>query len=112
MGGEKETLVEKKESKSDKTKIGNFRIHLNNGEVHVHDDDNKLKVAIPVAAWWKIWDRIRNQPDGLTWLNPVNKTELKIESSIDDFVVDVKLSVSSVKFSDAWEKIDTFSKRK
>lgn len=31
-----------------------IRQHVSGGQVHLHDDDNKLKVAIPVAEWYVI----------------------------------------------------------
>jgi hypothetical protein len=42
------------------SKIGNLRIHENAGEVHFHDDQNKLKVAVPVAAMYDIWEKLRD----------------------------------------------------
>jgi hypothetical protein len=52
MGGERETVspqtvVEKGETKV----VGKVRYHEQSGEIHFHDDDNGLKVAIPSAAW-------------------------------------------------------------
>jgi hypothetical protein len=32
-----------------------IRIHENDGEVHFHDDEAKLKVAVPVAKFWAAW---------------------------------------------------------
>lgn len=113
MGGEKEMTVEKApKSKGEKADIGAFRIHENNGEVHIHDDANKLKVVMPVSAWWKTWEKLRNEPGTIIWLDPVNKTRLSFETAIDQSNVDVKISVSSMKFSSDWEKLNTFSKRK
>jgi len=31
-----------------------IRQHISAGQVHLHDDDNKLKVSIPVAEWYVI----------------------------------------------------------
>ena len=58
MGGEREVEIAKNDIKSKETSFGNFRAHLNNGEIHFHDDTNKLKAAIPVAKAWKIWDKL------------------------------------------------------
>lgn len=114
MGGERETLVEKKEpkAKSGKADIGNLRIHENNGEIHIHDDASKLKAAVPVFAWWKMWDKLRNEPGAWTWIDPANKTRVSVETTIDQTTTDVKISVSSIAFSDAWDKINTFTKKK
>ena len=113
MGGEKEMTVEKpNKGKAEKTDVGNFRIHQNNGEVHIHDDANKLKVAMPVSAWWKIWDSLRNEPGEKTWIDSVNKTKLVFETVVDGDVVDVKITVESVTVSADWEKVNTFTKKK
>jgi len=114
MGGEKETTVEKKapKDKGDKANIGAFRIHENNGEVHIHDDANKLKVAMPISAWWKMWEQLRNEPGARKWPDPVNKTEIVVETTLDNAFLDVSISVTPIKVSADWEKLNTFSKRK
>jgi hypothetical protein len=117
MGGERETTVEKAKGKSgdkaDKTEVGAFRIHENQGEVHVHDDTNKLKAAIPVSAWWKMWDRLRNEPGTWSWLDPANKTRLTIETAVDQqSVLMVRISVASISINSDWEKLNNFTKRK
>ncbi len=121
MGGERETLVEKEKSevkvakgsgKTGKTDIGSFRIHESKGEVHVHDDTNKLKAAVPVAAWWKMWDKLRNEPGTWTWIDPDHKTRLSIQSVLDGSDVDVIIGVSPTTFGDAWNKLNSFTKKK
>lgn len=37
-----------------------IRFHENAGEVHFHADDEKLKVAVPVAEWYRAWDALKN----------------------------------------------------
>lgn len=32
-----------------------IRFHISNGEVHFHDDANKLKAVISVADWFVVW---------------------------------------------------------
>jgi hypothetical protein len=114
MGGERETTVEKKEpkSKSEKATIGKFRIHQKDSEVHVHDDAGKLKASVPVAAWWKMWDKLRNEPGTWTWIDPQSKTRLTIQTVLDDLTVDVTISLSSTQFGDTWDKLNTFTKKK
>ncbi len=120
MGGERETEVAKEKSevkvakgkgKSDKTEAGGFRIHQSSGEVHVHDDVNKLKVAVPVSAWWKMWDKLRNEPGAWTWVDPHFKTKLMVETTLDQSTIDVKISVTPIAFGDSWDKINTFTKK-
>lgn len=115
MGGEREVQVEKKKDiklKSSDESIGNFRIHESNGEVHFHDDTNKFKAAIPVSAWWRVWEKLRNEPGSWSWIDPVNKTKLTVETAIDHDVFDVKISVCKAVVSSNYDKINTFTKRK
>lgn len=66
MGGENEfkTPAKKSGSKTDREEtIGELRIHESKGEVHFHDDDRKLKVAMPVATWYAAWQRLTNEPN-------------------------------------------------
>lgn len=60
MGGQRETTVpQKTKSKAGPSQtVGSVRIHEENGEVHFHDDANKLKVAMPVADWSIAWDKL------------------------------------------------------
>lgn len=118
MGGEREVKVSKEKSevkvskKSEKTDIGSFRIHESKGEIHIHDDANKLKAVVPVAAWWKMWDKLRNEPGTWTWVDPHFKTRLTIQAVLDQLSVDVTISVSPISFGDSWDKLNTFTKRK
>lgn len=119
MGGERETSVEKEKTeikvakdRNAKTNIGTYRIHESKGEVHVHDDSNKLKAAIPVAAWWKMWDKLRNEPGSWTWIDPQFKTRITIQTVLDQTGVDVTINVAPVTFGDSWDKLNTFTKKK
>lgn len=73
MGGEREDIIEAQRplivagktmsvevegGDSDSPQI--IRIHEDKGEVHLHVDEEGLKVVIPSAAWWKAWERLRN----------------------------------------------------
>lgn len=89
MGGERETFLES-ESKAPEVhgsvsgKEGSrVRIHQNNGEVHLHDDTNKIKCAIPVAEWWKAWEKLRTQPGTWTWIDSNNNSCVIIETVVD-----------------------------
>jgi hypothetical protein len=37
-----------------------IRFHLNQGMIHFHLDDDKLKVEVPVAVWWSAWQELKN----------------------------------------------------
>lgn len=120
MGGEREVEVEKsksevkvaKEKGSGKANVGNFRIHQSGGEIHVHDDKDKLKAAVPASAWWKMWDKLRNEPGVWTWIDHHFKTKLVVETALDGDVMDVKISLTGgVTVSDSWDKINNFTKK-
>ena len=36
------------------------RIHESGGEVHFHDDQNRIKAAVPVAAMYETWDKLKD----------------------------------------------------
>lgn len=114
MGGEKETVVEQKgKSKSGETKLSSFRIHENNGEVHFHDDANKLKCAVPMGAWWKAWDKLRGEPGFWNYVDTSNNTALTVETQVDGVLkFDVALSIEKITVGDDYSKLNTFSKRK
>jgi hypothetical protein len=46
------------ESKTLKGDSQSLRVHLSSGEIHFHDDKQKLKVAMPFADWWSAWNRL------------------------------------------------------
>lgn len=77
MGGERETVVESKKKASGATKVGKIRIHESGGQVHFHDDDAKLKVAVPVSSWFEIFQKV-STGGSETVIDPVNKTILLI----------------------------------
>lgn len=77
MGGEKEFSTPARTEETGK--IGNLRIHENNGEVHFHDDAKGLKVAIPVATMHNQWDKlIGGKKDKFKYADTTNGTELRI----------------------------------
>lgn len=64
MGGERESTVPKsrtaKQGETLGRTLGKIRFHESAGEVHFHDDDNGLKVAIPTARWYRVWEDLSN----------------------------------------------------
>ena len=58
MGGQNEFTAPTKAASGDS--IGKLRIHENAGEVHFHDDQNKLKAAVPVAAMYEVWAKLKD----------------------------------------------------
>lgn len=116
MGGERETEVAAKKEpkeKKDKVSVGKYRIHQKDAEVHIHDDTNKLKAAVPVARWWKMWEEVRTRPGKIEpYGDPVHKTLLTLECVVDQGTIDVTINIAAATFGDNWEKIDTFTKKK
>jgi hypothetical protein len=62
MGGMNEKVIESRvETRMPAGKgskpitIRKTRIHENEGEVHFHDDESKLKVAVPSGKFWAAW---------------------------------------------------------
>ena len=114
MGGERETTLEKKNLKSDGeiTSLGNFRIHESNGEVHFHDDKNKLKAAVPFGAWYKAWDKLRGEPATWQYIDTTNNTNISVETRLANDEFDVIVSIQSIKVGNDYAKLSTFSKRR
>jgi len=112
MGGERETTVEKKDKKEGGTTFGGFRIHESNGEVHFHDDKNKLKAAVPLGAWYKAWDKLRGEPAIWQYIDTTNNTNISVETRLENDEFDVIVSIQAIKVSKDYGKLNTFSKRK
>jgi len=114
MGGERETFAEKKPSKESKegTKLGKFRIHQNAGEVHFHDDEAKLKVAVPVADWWKAWEKLRTESSQFEWCDTVNDTILTVETTISEDVIDATITITEAVYGANFKALNDFTKRK
>ncbi len=117
MGGERETKVPKSQSQSTPTSLGDIRIHESGGEVHFHDDKSKLKVAVPVAEWWKEWQKLKAAtPIAAQWVyvDSVNSTLLSIISlvDIDKAPPEVRLSIDiqKIQVADNFKKIQEFTK--
>lgn len=65
MGGTLESELEtpkkdKKTTKSGPQNLGKLRSHVSGGELHLHDDESSLKVAVPVSVFWKYWSELRH----------------------------------------------------
>ena len=86
MGGEREDYVTSKEVGKEGSIASisgqRLRFHESAGQVHFHDDAAKLKTAIPVAEWWKAWEKLRSQATIWEWLDSVNETVFSVETRI------------------------------
>jgi hypothetical protein len=113
MGGEREVEIAKSDIKSKETSFGNFRAHLNNGEIHFHDDTNKLKSAIPVAKAWKIWDKLSSELGEVKHVDTVNKTVLTLASMIvpETQTLEVVAFVTAVGIGSNFKKLSELFKK-
>lgn len=84
MGGEREVSVQQKEStKTGVVTVGGIRIHEKAGEIHFHDDANKLKVAIPAAVWMAAFQVMEaDLPAKRQFVDPERKTVLYVSLSV------------------------------
>lgn len=63
-----------------------IRFHQNptGSEIHFHVDDEKLKVALPVAEWWSAWEQVKNMRlDQYRYVDHKNGTMLELTSGLD-----------------------------
>lgn len=105
--------------------IQNIRFHLSGGEVHFHDDQNSLKVAVPVSDWYRAWELLRNPrasdtpgwyTASYTYTNPGLGTILVCESVVSAIskgggAANVSIYIKKVTFDDAWLALEKFRNR-
>jgi hypothetical protein len=81
-----------------------IRIHRSGPEVHLHADDEKLKVAIPVAEWFTILRRLSsNEP--ATYSDAKNKTIARICPYVQDGIMEVNVAIQSVQIGKRLESL-------
>lgn len=123
MGGEREDYVAGKKTEKTETQgsvagtigIGQrLRFHESAGQVHFHDDNLKLKAAMPVADWWKAWDKLRTSPGKWDWFDTVNETILSVETALvgEPPGIEATLSLSRGVYGTNFKALDAFTKRK
>jgi hypothetical protein len=86
MGGDKEVMAQQRvETDKGTQAVGKLRMHLNKGELHFHDDANKLKVAVPIAVWMKRWgEAVSASPSEFNVVDTTNKTRLNVRLKLKD----------------------------
>lgn len=122
MGGERETTLEKKggEDRGESTtgfvagSAGRIRLHQNLGEVHFHDDTAQLKAAVPVAEWWKAWEKLKSQSSRWEWVDTVHNTYLVIETQVtgEPSGIEASITLSKAVFGTNFRELNNFTKRK
>jgi len=113
MGGEREMTLGKKDNKEGNiASLDGFRIHEINGEVHFHDDTNKLKAVVPVGVWYKAWDKLRGEPTTWVFIDTSNNTNISVGTRLINDEFDIIVSIKTIKVGKDYTKLNTFSKRK
>lgn len=76
MGGAREFNMP---SKAQDQVVGNLRIHESSGEIHFHDDKNRLKAAVPSADMFDKWQKLTSgQKSKIKFRDKQNNTELRV----------------------------------
>ena len=123
MGGINETVGKQKTVTPDgQTKVvGSVRYHEKQGQIHFHDDVNKLKVTVSVAEWMETWDKIETgetchifDPEWNTCLTIKTVMVPPKETSCTDLcgksaIKDVALRIQRVVKSEDYVNLEAFS---
>lgn len=81
MGGEFEKTAKSQTSKTDHSgNVNNIRFHKSGNEIHFHNDDKKLKVAVPFAIWHRACQKFRETPSfNFYYVDEINKSIIIIQ---------------------------------
>jgi len=115
MGGEREATLEVTTKAAGTTLTGKakqiLRFHENKGEIHFHDDEIKLKAAIPVAEWYTIF-RVLNTMKNVTYIDSTNWTIIKFKPNYDpkNGLADIKVTLQAVKVGSNLASLQKFSR--
>ena len=113
MGGERETTVCQSKATSKKATLGDIRVHESNSEVHFHADSSKLKVAVPTGIWFQAWMRLMDQGGTFSFIDSERGTRVMVDiPTIDDDVIDAKVSISKIEMGDTFKALHEFTTRK
>lgn len=121
MGGQREQVLNTPATSSHKipVQINGIRIHENNGEVHLHDDARKLKVAIPSSEFWKAWNQSSEAKSSgnkvirtISFIDPKNQSVALIENTITfenkKASVNTTVRLEKAEFDGNYTKLQTF----
>jgi hypothetical protein len=90
-----------------------IRYHLNGGFIHFHDDQSKLRVAIPVAEWWCALESLKHLRDeDFRYIDHDAGTMLEVSAGINennqfDIIPEVKKVSSGV--GPIFKKLEAFT---
>jgi hypothetical protein len=111
MGGTKEDTISQSKS-VDKLggKIGKkLRFHESNGEAHFHDDENNLKVAVPVATWFSAWQKLSTEMGDWSYIDAGQGTILNISVFQKKDKVRTNINIQTVETDDVYSKLQKFT---
>jgi hypothetical protein len=119
MGGENEQTIPKSGNGGAEAPIqtGTIRVHTSGGEVHFHDDASKLKAAVPVSLWYKVWEQLRScQQRVWDYHDAQNGTLLSVTVTADSGPsgfpksVSAKVELTACPADDTFKKLDAISR--
>jgi len=117
MGGAREAKVAAKKADGKEQKLGELRFHESGGQVHFHDDKNKLKVAIQAGRWYQEWQNAvkaacENGMAAFQYRDHINKSQLTLQVTLSDGQLDIsEISIAPLTSSDTFKKLDEFTIR-
>ena len=99
-----------------------IRFHVSGGDVHFHDDESGLKVAVPISDWYRAWELLRNPRDVsmpgqytayYTYSNPDRNTMLICTSAVypEGGIADISVHVIRCEFDPTWTALEKFRNR-
>ena len=112
MGGKNETTVPAKKSgkAGESIDVGSLRVHESGGEIHLHDDANKLKCAVPVATWSKEWSNLwKRVHERWTFADAENGTWMSATIVIVDGNAKIEIGIEELKISPELAKLNKFT---
>lgn len=114
MGGLNEKVISAP-AIAGKLNIGtsSVRIHENAGEVHLHDDANNTKVAVPVPEFMKLFGAWKDSPiQPLILIDHVRKTQATMVMKNINGEMDVDIQIAAAKFGKNFQALVDFSEGK
>lgn len=117
MGGEREATVPvSSTTQTGEKKIGTVRFHESkpDGEIHFHDDANQMKVAVPTATWYKLWELFSSgQKKKIKFIDAQQGTKLTVKrsskSSKGKKSLDAEIKIESINVSGTFAALQTFT---
>lgn len=105
MGGTREDVLPQRSSTTVASKGGTttvmgtqkIRIHESNRKVHFHDDDNKLKAAVPVDTWFRAWTELMVSEKPFVYYDLDNMSLLTVMIGEDSNGVEATIRVEKLE---------------